>query len=128
MGAWGIHFDECDGALDFLGDVADSRDWADVEARIAGFVADGGYEDAEEAIAALELVAAALGRPSPRLSAELADWARGHASQAASLKQKSIEAADIVASRSELSELWAEAEEGADWQATIADLKSRLEV
>jgi hypothetical protein len=127
MGAWGIHFDECDGALDFLGDVGDSRDWTEVTRRIDSYVGDGGYEDAEEAIAALELVAAALGRPSPRLSPDLESWASSHAPAAASVRVTAIEAAHLIATQSELCELWAEAEESSDWQATIADLQARLE-
>jgi hypothetical protein len=127
MGAWGIHFDECDGALDFLGDVGDHRNWGAVGAQIAEFVSAGGYEDAEEAIAALELVAAALGHPSPRLSPELAAWAETHAEEAPQLKPQSREAVDLISNQSELSELWAEADEGDEWLATIANLKTRLE-
>jgi len=127
MGAWGIHFDECDGALDFLGEVGDDRNWAAVGARIAEFISSGGYEDAEEAIAALELVAAALGHPSPRLSPELTTWAETHAQDAPQLKAQSLEAIDLISNQSELSELWAEADEGDAWLATIADLKTRLE-
>src|SRR4051812_37614528 len=106
MGAWGIHFDECDGALDFLGDVGDSHDWAEVTRRIDSYLEDGGYEEADEAIAALELVAAALGHPSSRLSPELASWASSNAPAAALMRAKAIEAANLVATQSELSELW----------------------
>ena len=126
MGAWGIHFDECDGSLDFLGDVEDSRDWADVVHRVGDYVDNGGYDDAEEALAALELVAAALGRASPRLKPELAEWASEYREQAQALRSRALEAVALVSQSSELSELWAEADEGDDWQATIADLQTRL--
>lgn len=126
MGAWGIYFDECDGALDFLGDVEDSGDWGDVERRIAAYVADGGYEEADEALAAAELVAAALGRASPRLTPELTDWARRFETQAQTLRDAALAAVNLISSTSELSELWGETDEAAAWQATVADLKARL--
>ena len=127
MGAWGIHFDECDGALDFIGDVEESRDWSNVGRQIATYIDDGGYENGEETLAALELVAAGLGHPSPRLRPELAEWARTHGSEAVALNERAVHAAELIRSQSELSELWAEADEGADWQATIIDLRTRLQ-
>lgn len=127
MGAWGINFDECDGSLDFLGDVEDSRDWSDVSHRIRDYVENGGYDDAEEVVAALELVASALGHSSPRLKADLSEWASQHANDAGNERDTSLKAVKLVSEKSELSELWAEADEGDDWQATIADLQTRLQ-
>jgi Domain of unknown function (DUF4259) len=126
MGAWGIHFDECDGSLDFLGDVEESRDWNDVRHRVRDYVANGGYDDAEEAIAALELIAAARNKASPRLSTELQEWS-GEQTIGADDQASALAAVDLVIEKSELSELWAEAEEGDDWKATIAELRTRLE-
>lgn len=127
MGAWGIHFDESDGSLDFLGDVEENRDWNEIDHRVRDYVENGGYDDAEEVIAALELVAAALGRPSPRLTSELASWAMEHADDASRIREVSAAAATLVLNGSELSELWAEADEGEDWKATVADLTARLQ-
>jgi hypothetical protein len=127
MGAWGIHFDECDGSLDFLGDVDESRAWIEVDNRVRDYVANGGYDDAEEALAAIELTAAALGRPSPRLEPELAAWAKGFLANAQLLRPAAIEAAKLVLDASELNELWAEAEEGDDWRATVQELLNRLQ-
>ncbi|KQM96615.1 MULTISPECIES: DUF4259 domain-containing protein [unclassified Sphingomonas] len=126
MGAWGVQFDECDSTLDFLGVVADSRDWNDVRYRLRDYVDNGGYDEAEEAIAALELVAAALGRPAPRLKPELAAWAAGHGDTAAADRTLASSALDLVENASELNELWAETDEYAAWQATLADLRMRL--
>ena len=126
MGAWGIHFDECDGSLDFLGDVEDRRDWSEISHRIDDYVANGGYDDAEETIAALELVAAALGQPSERLKPELIEWAKEYGSEAVTLRANALTAIDLVRESSELSELWAEAEESDDWRTTLADLRTRL--
>ena len=127
MGAWGIHFDECDGSLDFLGDVEQSRDWSDVDTRVRDYVANGGYDDAEEALAAAELVAAALGRPSSRLRPELATWASEQALAAERIRQDAIKATKLALDASELSELWAEADENEDWRTSVEDLLGRLQ-
>lgn len=127
MGAWGVHFDQCDGSLDFLGEVGDSRDWSEVDNRIRDYVADGGYDDAEEALAAAELVAAALGKASPRLLPELASWAAEHQPSAERLRTDAIAATRLALDASELSELWSEAGEAQDWRATVEDLLSRLQ-
>ncbi len=126
MGAWGVHFDQNDGTLDFLGDVEENREWSDVRHFVRDYVDNGGYDDAAEAVGALELVAAALGRPSPRLKPALRDWAAGHAAEAAGDRAPALAAVELVYDASELSELWAEADEGEDWAATIADLRERL--
>lgn len=126
MGAWGVHFDECDGALDFLGDVGDSRDWADVEHRLRDYIDNGGYDDAEEALAAAELVAAGIGHPSLRLRPKLAAWAGEHRADAERLRAGAVEATQLVLDASELSELWAEADEGDEWRATVGELLTRL--
>ncbi len=125
MGAWGVQFNENDGALDFLGDVEDSRDWVVVGERLTDYVDDGGYDDADEALAACELVAAAIGRPSPLLDADLARWAAEHAKQAAATLPVARQAAQLVRT-SELNELWSEADEYAAWQASVEELIGRL--
>lgn len=127
MGAWGIHVDECDGSLDFLREVGDSRDWSEVDMRIRDYVADGGYDDGDEALAAAELVAAALGHASPRLAPELAGWAADHAAEARPLRADAVAAVKLVLDASELSELWSEADEAADWRGTVEELLSRLQ-
>ena len=127
MGAWGVAFTECDGALDFLGEVSDSKNWSLVENQLIQFVGGEGYEDGEEAQAALELVAAAIGNPSPRLEPELVAWAGQHSGAATSLKDLSLKSVELLAEKSELRELWEEAEDDFDeWFAGIMDLKSRL--
>jgi hypothetical protein len=127
MGAWGAQLNECDGTLDFLGEVGDSRDWSVVENRLRLYVAEGGYEDAEEAWAAAELVSAALGKPSIHLDPALAEWARAHEADARKIKDQAGEAVRLIAEESELSELWAESGDAAEWQGAIADLKARVE-
>jgi hypothetical protein len=127
MGAWGVHFDECDGSLDFLREVGESRDWSEVDMRIRDYVADGGYDDGDEALAAAELVAAALGFPSPRLEPGLASWAGAHGPKAMALRSDAITAVTLVRDSSELSELWAEADDAAAWRSSVEALLARLQ-
>jgi Domain of unknown function (DUF4259) len=127
MGAWGVAFNECDGALDFLGDVGDSKDWSQVEDQLNQFVEGGGYEDGEEAQAALELVAAAMGYASPRLEPDMCAWAIQNSEAAKGLKELSIRAVLLLEEKSELRELWEEAEDDFDeWLSGVIDLKNRL--
>lgn len=126
MGAWGFEFNENDGAKDFLGDLTESRDWSSVAAFLTDYVDNGGYDDADQAIAASELVAAAIGKPSPLLEGELATWATQHSVDAAALRPIAANAVKLALSNSELNELWSEAEEYSDWQTTLGDLISRL--
>jgi hypothetical protein len=126
MGAWGVQFTGNDGALDFWGELADSRDWASVEAQLREFVADDGYEGGEEAFAAAEIVAAASGKPSDHLDSEHAAWALTQSSAAATNRSLAIQVTELLATKSELNELWSEADEYSDWQASVENLKSRL--
>jgi hypothetical protein len=126
VSAWGFQFNENDGAQDFLADVTELRDWSSVAACLTDYVDNGGYDDADEAVAASELVAAALGKPSPLLGGELATWAAQHSEEAAALRPVAANAVKLALSKSELNELWSEAEEYSDWQATLGDLISRL--
>jgi hypothetical protein len=127
MGAWRIHFNECDGALDFLGDLGDSQDWSAVERQIEIISSDEAYEQGEEILAAAEIVAAAVGKPSARLDEAHQHWAVTYSVQGNALRTRAIEAAQFVKTESELAELWTEADQGTEWQATVDELISRLQ-
>jgi hypothetical protein len=126
MGAWGLLFDENDDAADWLADFADAPDWSIVDAALT--LADDYVEapDASNALAAVEIVAAAKGNPSPRLAPEIVAWAAGQADATA----QRLAAANAVAVRvrndSELSELWEETEEFEDWKKSVDETISRL--
>ena len=126
MGAWGHQFDENDDAADWLGEFSDSPAW---DACAAAFSAiDGDYVEAPEcscAIAAAEVVAAGLGKPSDRLDDAIIDWATEHADGAPSLKNAAVAALLRIRNDSELAELWNEGDAD-EWLATIDDLNSRL--
>jgi hypothetical protein len=126
MGAWGLLFDENDDAADWLADFADAPDWSIVDAAL---VLDEEYIEAPEAsnaLAAAEIIAAAKGNASPRLDAEIRDWARSQAGEAATRAAKAIEALSRIRDASELSELWEETDEFADWKTSVDETISRL--
>ena len=131
MGAWGINTFENDDAADWIGEFCDEPD---KELLVEAFEAvndiDDNYLEAPEssaALAAAEVVAALLGKPS----ASLPDNAKECIGK---LKLKPNEklvaaawkAVERVKTDSELKELWDESDDAAQWQATVEDLAARL--
>jgi len=127
MGAWGLLFDENDDAADWLAEFGDSPQWSIVDQALE--LRDDEYLEAPEcsnALAAAEVVAAALGKASPRLEPEIVAWAR-HTPEEAELRRAKARAALIrVRDDSELGELWQDSDEHADWQSSVNETLSRL--
>lgn len=126
MGAWGMLFDENDDAADWLADFADAPDWSTVDAALA---LDEAYVEAPEAsnaLAAAEIVAAAIGRPSARLAAEMSGWAAGQTDAATQRIASARDAATRVRDDSELRALWEDSDEFEDWKKSIDETISRL--
>jgi hypothetical protein len=130
-GAWGSGSFENDDALDWMiGDCADGRRDASVSAAFAAVLTEGYIQapDASAAVAAAEVVAAAIGRP-------LADPPTGLAACVKRLSAEELRKLAAVARQaltrildpqiSELSQLWMEAEPER-WRAEIAELGARL--
>jgi hypothetical protein len=130
MGTWGTAFDENDEAADFLDEVSSRKDWNMVRSRIDGYMETGGYLDAQDAVAALELAAAAIGRPPEGMGPDLASWASLHRVDAEAHRDACIQAVDAVRNTSELSELWNETvvdpDDRTGWYAAIDGLRTRL--
>ncbi len=144
MGAWGAGSFDNDSASEWAADLADGGDLAmvrDTLATAARCPADEYLESDEgaEALAAAEVVAAALGRPVRQIAMGTSGphalaWGRGHAGAGKpDLVELALEAIERVeAAESELQELWS-AEEGPgagasarDWFAEVEDLRNRL--
>ena len=128
MGAWGTAAFDNDDASDWVYDL-EKRGVAAIEAALDDVE---GSTDLEmpidaNAIAAGEVVAAAMGRPVDGLrqdvlhlaTAVAADLTPEHASRAGAAAQR-------VLARSELAELWDESDEGAQWRRSVDDLVRRL--
>jgi hypothetical protein len=129
MGAWGT------GAFDN----DDASDWVYTLETDGIDAVDSALADALEsddlpqpldtnAVAAAEVVAAALGRPAADLPETVATLAAGLATRVRDehLEQARTAAQKVLAS-SEIGELWAESDDDAVWRAAMGDLITRLE-
>lgn len=126
MGAWGLLFDENDDAADWLADFADAPNWAAID---EAFALDDDYVEAPEAsnaVAAAEIVAAAVGHASPRLDGALKEWASKQTDEGSARRDNAIQALKRVRDDSELCELWQESEEFEDWKKSIDETLARL--
>jgi hypothetical protein len=130
MGAWSHEPFGNDDAGDWISELEQSKDLSVVEAALNAVT-----DDAEEylqapqcstALAAAEVVAALLGRPSTSLPAEAVGWTSGRSRPSTSLVAKAKRAVSAVLETSELQELWAESEDYPQWQAGTKNLLARL--
>lgn len=131
MGAWGHGSFDNDSALDWLGALAerDASFLGDTLDAVAG-ADDGNSPEVDEssaALAAAELVAAALGQGHERLSENAASWLKTHASTARRVgAERALRALQIVFHNSELRELWDENGSDTAWHADVRELIRRL--
>jgi hypothetical protein len=130
-GAWGEGPFDNDDALDWATECAASKDVAFIETTLRSVMKER-YVEApagSAAIAAAEVVAAALGKPAAGLPKQLADWiAKQSKEPIANQAPLARDAVRRVARKdgSELRELWEEGS-SARWLATIDDLEGRLQ-
>lgn len=133
MGCWAIDSFGNDDAADWLYGLAEQNDLVLVRETISQLLTADGYLDAPyatEALAAIEVVAAALGRPTAaaRANKDLMGWiARVKPLPEQSLVADAVRAVDrILAPESELRELWEDTDEFIEWQADVASLREQL--
>ena len=141
MGIWGPGLLENDAALDWLGEFECDLSVGVLESTLA-VVADalpdfgvdddqGDYVEADEAscsLAAAEIIANALGRSGPDLSDELLLWIDRHRAELSVLAPLAAKAVRRVLDSSELSEIWAETDDFAEWCGVLNELIIRLQV
>lgn len=134
MGAWGFGSFDNDDAADFLADVAESGDLSLIREVLDNVLTSTEYveaPDASQAIAAAEILAFAIGRPTPAAQQEqaLEQWiSRLRPSVEPALVTQARDAlVRILAPNSELRELWEDADEFSDWRATVDELARQLQ-
>ena len=129
-GTWGPGSFDSDQALDTASDWAEGGSTRAIAMALEGACAADYLEApaAEEAVVAAEVVAASLGRPHPRMPANLAAWIRRQpGDELSTLADAASAALDCVRNpeTSELHQLWAE-QEATDWLRQMGDLAERL--
>lgn len=129
MGAWGTgHFDN-DDALDLVAEL-EQEGLNAVQRALDDASGNEEYLQADLAaklLAAAEVLAALIGKPSSELPEAVADWIAVHRKQPAQhLLMATRQSLDWIAEDSELTELWQESDEFAEWQQKLADLRARL--
>lgn len=131
MGAWGNRNFENDQAMDFVGDFTDKPSLKSLEEALATVVdlgEEGDYIEADEASAALaaaEIVAAILKKPSSDFPDNLQPTL-ALVSSSTAIQRIARKAVKQVAKESELQELWAEGGDAEEWQTIQEDLLERL--
>jgi hypothetical protein len=141
MGAWGIMTFENDGAMDWLGDFLEEPS----EKRILdtfspqstviqpGFIdklmgkkaeSIPGELEGDEVLAAAEVVASILGRPSTNNPDELKS--PPSITLSPTTVAKALAAIDAIMQESNLKECWEETDDFQAWKAEVEDLRTRL--
>ncbi len=132
MGVWDVGAFDNDDALDWLGDLLEHDD-PNMIADVLNTVVRLGEDDepleddlCNEALAAIELVAALKGSPAPDLPQEVQEWVNHQSPPTPALVSLALEALELIRNYSELKEAWEETEYADDWYATLDDLEARL--
>lgn len=140
MGAWGINNFDNDTALDFSSDVVegDKSLIKDAILKVTKLSDDEYLEapDCEEALTAIEFIAAQKGKPSSDFPEEAKTWIKnndllnftsGLFKKRIDITDLSLKAIERIVSNSELQELWEESDEYESWLKVLEDLKTRIE-
>ncbi len=130
MGAWGVGPFENDDAGDWVWQLEEAEDLGLVQGALESAAEPDGYLESpasSEALAAAEVVAALAGHPAPDLPDGVRDWVSAHPMTVSpDLRSLARSAVARVASDSELQELWADSDQGDEWQGRLEELQGRL--
>ena len=133
MGAWGCRNFENDDAQDFAGVLHEDGDistFLDAINTIIEFDKDTDGPEAPEAsmaLAAIEYVAAAKGKPSPDLPEGADEWLQKNSIlEIENIVPLSKKAIQQIRTSSELKDLWEEDGDAGDWLAVLDDLEKRI--
>jgi hypothetical protein len=130
MGTWGYYNFDNDAAADFAEDFRDNHTEAVLYEALATAAEEEGAleaDEASEALAAAEIVAAILGKPAQDFPVDLIPViVKLDASESEDLRELATEAVEAILKKSELQQHWAEKEEYASWQQLQQGLLDRL--
>jgi len=134
MGAWGVGTFENDHACDYAEDIAGGKDTSRIEATLAHVLSAGAAyleaPDAEEALAAADIVARLGGHFGKRdaYTESIDEWAgRIKLQPNKQLVEKARSAiARILREPSEIMELWRDSEDFEAWKSSVEEVAARL--
>ena len=129
MGAWSHEPFGNDDAGDWVWELEKRKDFSLIEDALDAVTREDEYLEAPEcceALAAAEIVAALLERPSASLPDNAAAWVVGKPRPPESLIKKANIAVGTVLRSSELQELWEDSDYYEEWQSVTKDLQDRL--
>lgn len=128
MGTWGFAAFENDVALTWIGDLEEVEDLSVLDSSLQGVINLTTPSETEccEALAAAEVVAALHKAPSMILPSSVLDWVEKHPTLTDALRQKAVDALEVVMADSELRDLWVEEDDLDVWKEELEDLFQRL--
>jgi len=122
-----------DAAADLISEVEHQTGIGLVHGTLEGALSNASPLDDDQAsrvLAAAELVAPMLGRPSPTLENRARDWAleqsKASSGDFANLTRLALAAIDRVSNASETLEMMQDSSTGREWNASLTDLRKRL--
>lgn len=133
MGAWGTGNFENDDALDWVDDLEECEDASAVRSALTTVT---GWPAAEQlesidccvALAAAEMVAAALGHPSVDFPEEAEDWLERRGQELGEEEHQLARAiVERIRRNSELKDLYADSDSLEEWLDVLKDLEGRLD-
>ena len=128
MGTWNTSSFDNDDAQDWLAELDEAEDTDILTEALSAVAENEDYveaPEAQQAVAAAEVVAAMNGHPAADLPGEAATWSQRHGSADSTLAGLARRAVTRVQTDSELKELWDEGD-ATDWNAMMSDLAARL--
>lgn len=128
MGTWNASSFDNDDAQDWLAELVDTNDPEMIGVALSAVTEADGYVEAleaQQAVAAAEIVAAMNGRPADDLPDEAAEWAGQQGQWGLELIGPARRAVERVRTDSELAEMWEEEGSG-EWDEMMRDLVGRL--
>lgn len=130
MGTWSYYNFDNDAAADFAEDFRETPNEATLYEALATAAEEEGYleiDEASQALAAAEIVAAILGKPAADFPPGLLPAvAHVDAADSDDLRELAEQAVEAVLQKSELQEEWAGSEDYGNWQKLQQDLLARL--
>jgi hypothetical protein len=130
MGAWGCGNWENDDAMDWVGQLEESKGTDLLQRTLSKVASNADYvesPDSCEALAAAEVIAALKGAPGKDLPQEVRKWvSQNKSGLSPELSTLAVQAVTKIKSDSELKELWEESESSSAWLTVVKDLELRL--